>query len=58
MRAMCNHHLVTYQLKWEENNSMEENRKRKKRKEIGRREKEGKVCVGRGEEIRIGERKK
>ena len=38
MRAMCHHHLVAYQLKWEENNSVEENRKRKKRKERGRRE--------------------
>ena len=58
MRTMCHHHLVAYQLKWEENNSVEENIKRKKRKESGRREKEGKVCVGRGEEIRIGEREK
>ena len=41
MRAMCHHHLVAYQLKWEENNSMEEDRKKKE--ERGRREKEGKV---------------
>ena len=58
MRAMCHHHLVAYQLKWEENNSVEENRKRKKRKERGRKEKERKVYVGRGEEIGIREKKK
>ena len=40
MRAMCHHHLVAYQLKREENNSVEKNRKIKKIKERGRREKE------------------
>ena len=50
MRAMCHHHLVSDQLKWEENNSVEEikkkekemkERKRKKRKgRRGRRRKD------------------
>ena len=29
MRAMCHHPFVVYQLKWEENNLVEEDRKRK-----------------------------
>ena len=31
MRAMCHHYFVAYQLKWEENNSVNEDRKRKEK---------------------------
>ena len=46
MRAMCQYHLVAYQLKWEENNSVEENRKIKKRKERGRGKRKGRCAWG------------
>ena len=54
--SMCHHHLIPHQFKWEKN-SVDEIEKERKRKERGRREKEGKVCLGRGEETIIGEKK-
>ena len=54
---MCHHHLIPHQFEWEKN-LVDEIEKERKRKEIRRREKEGKACVGRGEETRIGGREK
>ena len=54
--SMCHYHLIPHQFEWEKS-SVDEIEKVGKRKERERRDKEGKVCLGRGEETRIGEKK-
>ena len=41
MRAMCHHHLVAHQLKWEENNLVEEIEKKEKERKERKKEGEG-----------------
>ena len=54
--SLCHHHLIPHQFEWEKS-SVDDMEKERKIKERGRRKEEGKVCMGRGEETRIGEKK-